>query len=716
MGFVEFVTFSSHILITHITTLFSNSLAEWDDLATQILFFIVMIPILEVFFYFVVTIFVNFFRRFTTLTARGMNFSIHNRAARILQGFLYFVITVQLIMSVVLGFLAFFLLRSPEIKVILTITGMILAILSAMAPLLAFFRIMISGWSSLFGRGPFLFPRSQWVSPFDLAGLLTDEGLLHFLDSESSPLRIRSRLNEHWSGIYKMSIISVVGCFGLVIGYITLDIIRERGRQGMRDARADETLAIFHGNNELICGMRCQDACNNRTDLCPPYDNDSFCEENCSSATLEPHSINYELGIQAIVIRCCFLIVCLPLIVTFHPMTALFRISDLRERHLFGWVIAGLVFLVLGTVAVLTGIGVRGIISVPDPLNLTDWTNHTFIVTDAAPAIGCDFRVEGLDPVRLAMLGLGPESYRSAAALWGENDHQEERHSRTLLAQYVFSNSLANILTSATSNGSLRAMGIYLGWDYRLSILSFPSTATAGDLGFMLENAATTLWDRILQGVVPFYRIIFDVFLSSFQTLITQTIVRYLFGPRRLAETLWLDALSWTNAFSQVLTNPVSSFWANRSMYGSAPLKLVVGDGAYGLLAKAIAIEWNISGVAFHAPMFDSSPVSALTKWHDGTKKQTWEPEQSSRVFNIYAGNSLQFSAETEWVTRMNWQLPRFKMPWSNISAADTFCSMVAGCATDSYLDDVCHRIVGDRVFLDYFEDWGRSPRVPIVA
>jgi hypothetical protein len=113
--------------------------------------------------------------------------------------------------------------------------------------------------------------------------------------------------------------------------------------------------------------------------------------------------------------------------------------------------------------------------------------------------------------------------------------------------------------------------------------------------------------------------------------------------------------------------------------------------------------------------MFDSSPVSALTRWHDGTKKQTWEPEQSSRVFNIYAGNGLQFSADTEWVTRMNWRIPRFKMPWSSLSAADTFCSMVAGCATDNVLDDVCHRTIGDEVFQAYFKDWGR-PRISSVA
>jgi hypothetical protein len=40
---------------------------------------------------------------------------------------------------------------------------------------------------------------------------------------------------------------------------------------------------------------------------------------------------------------------------------------------------------------------------------------------------------------------------------------------------------------------------------------------------------------------------------------------------------------------------------------------------------------------------------------------------------------------------------------------------MVAGCATDSFLDDVCHRTIGDEAFLGYFEDWGR-PRISIVA
>jgi hypothetical protein len=160
-----------------------------------------------------------------------------------------------------LGFviLAFSLLRSPGIRVILAITGMILAILCAMAPLLAFFRIVISGWSSLFGRGPFLFPRSEWVSPFDMAGLLTDEDLLHFMDSESSPLRIRSRLSERWSVPYKASIISLVVCLCLVIGYISLDITRERWREHVRSARADEALGLFENNSGLICNKHCLD-------------------------------------------------------------------------------------------------------------------------------------------------------------------------------------------------------------------------------------------------------------------------------------------------------------------------------------------------------------------------------------------------------------------------------------------------------------------------
>jgi hypothetical protein len=251
-------------------------------------------------------------------------------------------------------------------------------------------------------------------------------------------------------------------------------------------------------------------------------------------------------------------------------------------------------------------------------------------------------------------------------------------------------------------------MAFYLAWDDHVAILSFPSTATAQDLGFVLENTPMTWWGRILQRIIPFYRIIFDVFLYSFQPIITQAIVRCWFGPRRLAETLWLDTKSCTDAFSQVLTNPVSSFWANRSSYGPTRLKIVVGDGAYGLIAKAIAIEWHISGVAFHAPMFDSSPVSALTKWIDGTNIESWEPPMASLVLNGYAGNALQVSADTEWVTRMNWQTPRLKMPWSSIGSADTFCSMVAACATDNFLDDVCNRTVGGDVFLGYFDDWGR--------
>jgi hypothetical protein len=64
---------------------------------------------------------------------------------------------------------------------------------------------------------------------------------------------------------------------------------------------------------------------------------------------------------------------------------------------------------------------------------------------------------------------------------------------------------------------------------------------------------------------------------------------------------------------SKALSNAVLSFWASRSIWKRMQLKLGVGGGAYGLLAKAFPNECNIPGIALHGPVFDSSPVAAMT-------------------------------------------------------------------------------------------------------
>jgi hypothetical protein len=97
-----------------------------------------------------------------------------------------------------------------------------------------------------------------------------------------------------------------------------------------------------------------------------------------------------------------------------------------------------------------------------------------------------------------------------------------------------------------------------------------------------------------------------------------------------------------------------------------------------------------------------------MTRWHDGTKAEAWQANLTSHVLNVYAGNAIQFSEESKWVTRTNWEFPRLKMPWESIGAADTFCATVAACADDDLLDDICNRTIGDQRFRDYFEAWGR--------
>jgi hypothetical protein len=712
IGFVEFVIFSIHILLNHLISLFSNSLTAWNDFSTQILFFLVMIPILQVLLYFVVTIFLNFFSRFLTLISGGLNLNRRIKPARVVQFILYCIITILMLLSIVLVFVIVFSPRLTIVRVTLSYTGMILAIACVTAPLLAFLRIMLSAWSSLFGRGPFLYPRAEWVAPFDMAGLLTDEALIHFLDDKSSPLQGPSLRHERWFVFPKQSFIGVFIVFGIVIAYLVLDVQREKARPELERFRSEQAQDIFDSINEDVCNRHCTNACNSANAACLGQNAVEFCRSNCSSASMTITSIGDGSGTEGIVIRFCFVIVCLPLILTFHPITALFRIADAKQHHVFRWVIGGIVFIVLGIVAIVLGFVIRAFVKTPPPLALAgSYPTNLTRITNSEPAIGCGFRVEKLTPVQLAMLGLASESWRSVGDLWDGHTTGQEHNSRLMIQRYAFPDTRSRLLAFSLDNVTLNAFGLYLAWDSQFAALSFPSTVTTSDLAFVIENSATSWLDKLLQSIIPFYSIIFDIFLNSFQTLVTQSVITVLFGPRRFSYSAWSEARAWTNAIYQALSNPVCMFWASRSSWYPTPLKLVVGEGAYGLLAKALAIEWNISGVAFHAPMFDSSPVSAMTRWHDGTKKQAWETNLTSHVLNVYGGNSFQFQEETEWVTRANWEFPRLKKPWESISAAETLCSTVAACATDNLLDDVCIRTVGEEAYRDYFEIWGR-PRI----
>jgi hypothetical protein len=324
--------------------------------------------------------------------------------------------------------------------------------------------------------------------------------------------------------------------------------------------------------------------------------------------------------------------------------------------------------------------------------------------------------VENLDVMRLAMAALVPESWRSLLAIYNTPDDPAERHSRQLIKEFVVQAETSLMVTDDQIDDSLTGFALFLGWNNNgtdgFAILSYPATVTRANVAFVIESVAITWWDEILDYVIPFDRIIFGIFLRSFQTILTQAIVGLLFGPRRFSYTSWSEAITRTQAIQAALVEPVSLFWAELSNYSYTPLKLVTGDGAYGLLAKAIAIDLNISGVAFNAPKFDASPISFWTRWYDGAATRATDSNLTSRILNVFAGNSLQFSEETKWVTRTNWEWPEWKWPWQSVSAAETFCMTVAGCATDDRFVDMCNSIMEKNLFDELFDVWQR-PRLP---
>jgi hypothetical protein len=318
VGLVEFVIFSTNILVTHIASLFSNSLASWNDLSTQILFFFIMIPILQTFFHFVIRIFISFFRQLFNVAQRSRNFSTDDRLARVLQISLYVLITLGLLSSLVLALLVFLRPSIMSFRVFLSCTGMAFAILCAISPVLAFFRIQCSTWFAFAGGGPFVYPRESWVSPFDMAGLLTDDTVIEFFHGQASPLRALSRRREHWSVLDKLSLIASVLCFAVFLAYTVLDIQRERSRgedERQRKIRGD---TCFNDICEVLCGrLQCPDACAKKYSACPPGDPTDFCLKNCTPGE-SPHFTSLGDGVRNtdIGIRLLFHLIRLPMILT----------------------------------------------------------------------------------------------------------------------------------------------------------------------------------------------------------------------------------------------------------------------------------------------------------------------------------------------------------------------------------------------------------------
>jgi hypothetical protein len=308
------------------------------------------------------------------------------------------------------------------------------------------------------------------------------------------------------------------------------------------------------------------------------------------------------------------------------------------------------------------------------------------------------------------MAPLGPESWRALNARYGHAHNSNESNSRAIVREFVTGTAKSRAFTDDMDNSSLIQLAVYFGWteNESFAFLVFPGSASPSDFAFVIENAASTWWNHLLRYIIPFDRLIFDIFLDSFQAMVTQTVVTGLFGPRRFSYMTWSEALTVTEAVQQAITYPTSLFWANRSDYPFTPLKLVIGGGAYGLLAKAIAVGQDISGVAFNAPIYDGSPVSAQSKYADGTRLSVWNTNMTSRGFNVFAGDSFQFTKEAKWVARPNWEWPQWKWPWESVSSAETFCMAVAACATDDRLVDVCHRTVGEEEFRRFFGMWKR--------
>jgi hypothetical protein len=169
-----------------------------------------------------------------------------------------------------------------------------------------------------------------------MARLLTDQALLAFMDGLLSPLQMMKRCRQSWSIRYKMSIFMSFLCFGAFVAYFVLDVFRQKSCDYYANALKEPAEKMFEDFNDFLCReTRCANACNKGDPACPLNNTEAFCRQNCTPTEPLPlPSIADGVRNGDIVIRILFLLICFPMTLAFHPIIALFRVADLRERGL----------------------------------------------------------------------------------------------------------------------------------------------------------------------------------------------------------------------------------------------------------------------------------------------------------------------------------------------------------------------------------------------
>jgi hypothetical protein len=158
-----------------------------------------------------------------------------------------------------------------------------------------------------------------------------------------------------------------------------------------------------------------------------------------------------------------------------------------------------------------------------------------------------------------------------------------------------------------------------------VGLVSIPFDA---NFGICYEDFLTSYYPTILSVFIPFYSIAYRNLLSRMLETTSQELISGILGPNRLS-TYYLD-----RAILTALSELDSIYDVLEALRFSPRRPVVVGHGANGLLAKAMAFLNDPWRVSFEGPVLEDSPIAALAR----DRKHRIRPPA---IVNFYTNGSI---------------------------------------------------------------------------
>jgi hypothetical protein len=212
------------------------------------------------------------------------------------------------------------------------------------------------------------------------------------------------------------------------------------------------------------------------------------------------------------------------------------------------------------------------------------------------------------------------------------------------------------------------------------ALIVFQGLVSKEQLGFLLENLCNEWYNKIITMFVPCFQAMFDVFLSGFCRG-CQAMLGAFVGLGGTSFNTWNETLTLIGLLVNV-SQPV-----------------FVGHGAGGLMAKALATQFDRMGVAFEAPNLVTSVLDQRVG--RGSDRKTV-------LVNVDSADSL-FALAEDGATE-NLRVPTLGRSWfGGSNPYEMFSRLAAARVSDDTFDHLCDGAVRLERYKQFFALWGRD-------